>query len=87
MMSECGLSLTHPSIPRWVKRCTPQFVKRWNRSGTATGAGLGVATMPAQERVAITLRSTAQVLAEEIGDLSERLLGLGYAVIYLVLGV
>jgi hypothetical protein len=49
--------------------------------------GLGVATMPAQERVAITLRSTAQVLVEEIGDLSERLLGLGYAVIYLVLGV
>ena len=37
MMSERGLSLAHTTIMRWVKRFTPEFVKRWNRFATATG--------------------------------------------------
>src|ERR1700675_3943716 len=37
MMSERGLSLAHTTILRWVKRYTPEFVKRWNRLGTPTG--------------------------------------------------
>lgn len=37
MMAERGLSLAHTTILRWVKRYTPEFVKRWNRFGTPTG--------------------------------------------------
>jgi hypothetical protein len=37
MMSERGLSLAHTTIMRWVKRLTPEFVKRWNRFATAAG--------------------------------------------------
>jgi transposase-like protein len=45
MMAERGLSLAHApkevpwdtTIPRWVNRYTPEFVKRWNRLGTPTG--------------------------------------------------
>jgi len=33
MMTERGLSLAHTTIMRWVKRFTPEFVKRWNRFG------------------------------------------------------
>jgi hypothetical protein len=55
--------------------------------GRPLAGGYRVMMLPAQERVAITLRSTAKVLVKEIGDLSKRLRGLGYAVIYLVLGV
>ncbi|XAN14087.1 IS6 family transposase [Achromobacter denitrificans] len=38
MMAERGLSLAHTTILRWVKRYTPEFVKRWNRFGTPAGA-------------------------------------------------
>jgi transposase-like protein len=37
MMVERGLSLAHTTIMRWVKRLTPEFVKRWNRLGIPTG--------------------------------------------------
>ena len=37
MMAERGVSLAHTTILRWVQRYTPEFVKRWNRFGTATG--------------------------------------------------
>ncbi|MGF6871022.1 transposase-like protein [Paraburkholderia sp. MM5477-R1] len=37
MMAERGLSLAHTTILRWVKRYTPEFVKRWNRFGTPAG--------------------------------------------------
>jgi len=37
MMAERGLSLAHTTIMRWVKRFTPEFVKRWNRIGIPTG--------------------------------------------------
>jgi transposase-like protein len=37
MMSERGLSLAHATIMRWVKRFTPEFVKRWNRFAAAAG--------------------------------------------------
>jgi transposase-like protein len=37
MMSERGLSLAHTTIMRWVKRFTPEFVRRWNRFATAAG--------------------------------------------------
>src|ERR1700744_5289225 len=37
MMAERGLSLAHTTIMRWVKRFTPEFVKRWNRFGIPTG--------------------------------------------------
>src|ERR1700682_5565648 len=45
MMAERGLSLAHApqevpwdtTIMRWVKRFTPEFVKRWNRFGIPTG--------------------------------------------------
>ena len=36
MMAERGLSLAHTTIMRWVKRFTPEFVKRWNRFGIPT---------------------------------------------------
>ena len=32
-----GLSLAHTTILRWVKRYTPEFVKRWNRFATPAG--------------------------------------------------
>jgi len=38
MMAERGLSLAHTTILRWVKRYTPEFVKRWDRFGTPAGA-------------------------------------------------
>jgi transposase-like protein len=37
MMAERGLSLAHTTITRWVKRFTPEFVKRWNRFATPAG--------------------------------------------------
>ncbi|WP_423227101.1 IS6 family transposase [Paraburkholderia hospita] len=37
MMAERGLSLAHTTILRWVKRYTPEFVKRWNRFATPVG--------------------------------------------------
>jgi len=36
MMAERGLSMVHTTIMRWVKRFTPEFVKRWNRFGIPT---------------------------------------------------
>ena len=35
MMAERGLSLAHTTILRWVRRYTPEFVKRWNRFATS----------------------------------------------------
>jgi transposase-like protein len=37
MMGERGLSLAHTTIMRWVKRFTPEFVKRWNRFAVPVG--------------------------------------------------
>jgi transposase-like protein len=37
MMAERGLSLAHTTILRWVRRYTPEFVKRWNRFATPAG--------------------------------------------------
>jgi transposase-like protein len=37
MMAERGLSLAHTTILRWVRRYTPEFVKRWNRFATSSG--------------------------------------------------
>ena len=37
MTAERGLSLAHTTILRWVKRYTPEFVKRWNRWATTAG--------------------------------------------------
>jgi transposase-like protein len=37
MMAERGLTLVHATIMRWVKRYTPEFVKRWNRFAAAGG--------------------------------------------------
>lgn len=37
MMAERGLSLVHTTIIRWVKRYTPEFIKRWNRFAVAAG--------------------------------------------------
>ena len=36
-MAEPGLSLAHTTTIRWVKRFTPEFVKRWNRFGILIG--------------------------------------------------
>ncbi|WP_429553824.1 IS6 family transposase [Paraburkholderia sp. MM5477-R1] len=37
MMAERGLSLAHTTILRWVRRFSPEFVKRWNCFGRPTG--------------------------------------------------
>jgi len=37
IMAERGLSLAHTTIMRWVKRFTPEFVKRWDRFAESTG--------------------------------------------------
>jgi transposase-like protein len=37
MMAERGLNLAHTTILRWVRRYTPEFVKRWNGSGRTAG--------------------------------------------------
>jgi len=37
MMAARGLSQVHTTIKRWVKRFTPEFVKRWNRFDIPTG--------------------------------------------------
>ncbi|MFM0631639.1 IS6 family transposase [Paraburkholderia xenovorans] len=42
MMAERSLSLLHTTIVRWVKRFTPEFVKRWNGFGVPTGRSLRV---------------------------------------------
>nr|WP_176860795.1 IS6 family transposase [Paraburkholderia phenazinium] len=36
MMAERGLSLAHTTIMRWVRRFTPEFVKRWNQFAVPT---------------------------------------------------
>jgi transposase-like protein len=36
-MAELGLSLAHTTIMCWVKRLTPEFVKRWNRFAIRAG--------------------------------------------------
>jgi transposase-like protein len=36
-VAERGLSLAHTTIMRWVKRFTPEFVRRWNRFATPAG--------------------------------------------------
>jgi transposase-like protein len=42
MMAERGLSLVLTTIMHWVKRFTPEFVKRWNLFGVPTGRSLCV---------------------------------------------
>jgi hypothetical protein len=37
MMAERGLQLAHTKILRWVRRYTPEFIKRWNRFDRCTG--------------------------------------------------
>jgi transposase-like protein len=37
MMAERGLYLAYTTILRWVRRYAPEFIKRWNRFGRATG--------------------------------------------------
>jgi transposase-like protein len=37
MMAERGLQLAHTTILRWVRRYSPEFIKRWNRFGRCTG--------------------------------------------------
>lgn len=37
MMAERGLSLAHTTIMRWVRRFTPEFVKRWNHFALPAG--------------------------------------------------
>ena len=37
IMAERGLSLAHTTIMRWVKRFTPEFVRRWNRFAIPAG--------------------------------------------------
>ena len=37
MMAECGLSLAHTTILRWVRHYTPEFEKRWRRYALAVG--------------------------------------------------
>jgi transposase-like protein len=37
MMAERGLNLAHTTILRWVRRYTPEFVKRWNHFGRTAG--------------------------------------------------
>jgi transposase-like protein len=37
VMAERGLHLAHTTILRWVRRYTPEFIKRWNRFGRCTG--------------------------------------------------
>ncbi|CAB3775009.1 hypothetical protein LMG29542_08391 [Paraburkholderia humisilvae] len=37
MMAERGLSLAHTTILRWVRRYTPEFVKRWYRFAAPAG--------------------------------------------------
>src|SRR5258708_36993928 len=37
IMAERGLSLAHTTIMRWVKRFTPELVKRWDRFAKSAG--------------------------------------------------
>jgi transposase-like protein len=37
MMAECGLSLAHTTIMRWVPHYTPELEKRWHRHALAVG--------------------------------------------------
>ncbi|MFM0205456.1 IS6 family transposase, partial [Paraburkholderia fungorum] len=37
IMAERGLSLAHTTIMRWVKRFTPEFLKRWDRCAKSAG--------------------------------------------------
>lgn len=42
MVAERGLALAHTTIPRWVRRYTQTFVKRWNRFAIPTGQSWGL---------------------------------------------
>jgi transposase-like protein len=37
VMAECGLSMAHTTIMRWVERYAPEFEKRWRRFARAVG--------------------------------------------------
>jgi len=37
IMAERGLARAHTGILRWMRRYTPEFLKRWNRFGKAVG--------------------------------------------------
>jgi transposase-like protein len=37
MMAECGFSLAHTTIIRWIQRYAPEFEKRWNRFARLAG--------------------------------------------------
>ena len=37
MMNECGLTMSHTTIMRWVQRYVPEFEKRWNRYARKAG--------------------------------------------------
>jgi transposase-like protein len=38
MMAECGLSMAHTTIMRWVHRYVPEFERRWNRFALPVGS-------------------------------------------------
>ena len=37
-MAQCGISLAHTTIMRWIQRYVPEFEKRWNRFACRAGA-------------------------------------------------
>ena len=37
IMAECGISLAHTTIMRWIARYVPEFEKRWNRFACRVG--------------------------------------------------
>jgi len=41
MMEDCGISVTHTTILRWVQCYLPEFEKRWSRYARPTGAYSG----------------------------------------------
>jgi hypothetical protein len=67
MMSERGLSLAHTTIMRWVKRFTPEFVRRWNRFATAAGRSWRV------DETYVKIRGKWFIFTERLTGLARRL--------------
>jgi len=61
MMAERRLLLAHTTIMRWVKRFTPEFVKRWNNFVMPTERSWRGSTL-------WCLASNACIARTEIGD-------------------
>jgi transposase-like protein len=74
MMAERELNLAHTTILRWVRRYTPEFVKRWNRFGRTCGRSCRVNETGPNS---LSRRSTSRPVCAALGVKDRCSVGLG----------